>query len=364
MKRRLSKIWIGIAAAAVVAVVAFALGSGGGKMTDGRPVVKIGLIFPLTGNSAHLGHAMKGAAEIAVLHANKNPGNRYEYRLITEDSRLQMPVAANIANKMVSVDRVDAMLSFSAEVVNVVSAIAERGRVIHFGISVDRAGAKGRYNFINWTMPEATTQKMTEIIKARGFKNVAIISLNQSGSLANSEMLRDKLSAAGIKNSLHVFNGDVRDFKSDIARMRASGVDIYVLRLFDPMMSIFIRQLREAGDTATITSIEMFNTIADPSIIEGLWFVDTATAEGAISDEIMRHSKSEVSWGIGQIYDNVMMIVHAFEVAPDRAGAIDVLVGLREFDGVVGRLVQDKDGIFHSSATLKEIRGGRQVIIK
>ena len=331
---------------------------------DAKPVVKIGMVLPLTGNSSHLGHAIKGAGEVAAMHANKNPDNRYVYKVIAEDSMLQMPAATKVASKMISADNVDALISFSAEVVNVVSSIAEKNKTIHFGISVDKDGAAGKYNFINWTMPESSTAKMAELIKAKGFKNVAIVSLNQSGSLANSEMLSAKLNAAKIKNTLYRFNGDIRDFKTDIKKMQDAKTDVYVLRLFDPQMSIFIKQVRESGDKSTITSVEMFNTIADPSIIEGCWFVDSATADNDITREIMRNNKSEVTWGLGQVYDNVMMIVQAYETAPDRTGAIDVLVGMREYDGTVGHLTQDKDGIFHSTATIKRIENGKQVIVK
>ena len=331
---------------------------------DNRPVVKIGLVFPLTGNMSHIGQAIKGAAEVAVAHANQNPDNRYTYKVIAEDSMLNLPAAASITNKMVSVDKVDALMSFAADVCNVVSPIAEKNETIHFAISVDPNAAVGKYNFINWTMPESSTAKMTEQIRAKKFKNVAIVSFNQSGALANSEMLHKKLDAAGIKNTLYKFNGDIRDFKTDIKKMQAAKSDLYVLRLFEPQMSIFIKQLRETGDKSAITSVELFNSIADNSTIEGLWFVDIATADNDITHEILKHNKSEVTYGIGQVYDDVMMIVRAFETADNKADAINVLIDMKEYDGTVGHLTQDKDGIFHSIATIKRIENGKQVIVK
>ncbi|MCL2017265.1 MAG: ABC transporter substrate-binding protein [Alphaproteobacteria bacterium] len=357
------KIWIMVLFAVIAAALVCFLIQGR-NMDTGKPVVKIGLVLPLTGNSAHLGQAIKGAAEVAVAHANRNSDNRYDYKIVAEDSMLQMPIATRVTSKMISTDHIDALISFSAEVVNVVSSIAEKNKIIHFGISVDKSGATGKYNFINWTMPESSTAKMTEQIKAKGFKNVAVVSFNQSGALANSEMLDKKLRAVGIKSTLYRFNGDIRNFKTDIQKMQDAKTELYVLRLFDPQMSIFIKQLRETGDKSTISSIEMFNAIADPSIIESLWFVDTATAENDITREIMKYNKSEVTWGLGQVYDNVMMIVRAFEIAPDKVGAIDVLIDTKEFDGTVGRLKQDKDGIFHSVATIKRIENGKQVIVK
>ena len=36
---------------------------------------------------------------------------------------------------------------------------------------------------------------------------------------------------------------------------------------------------------------------------------------------------------------------------------------MKEYDGIVGHLTQDEDGIFHSTPTVKKIINGKQVIV-
>ena len=327
---------------------------------NGKPVVKIGTVFPLTGNMAHIGLALQGGADTAVEHANKNPENKYVYEIVSEDSLLNMSRTATIANKMVSLDKIDAIISFAADVGNALVPIAEKNKVIHFAMSVDPHGAEGKYNFINWTMPESSTGKMSTVIQEKGFKNVAIVAFNQSGALANSEMLNKKLGELGIESNLYVFNSDIRDFRLDIRKMDAKGTDLYVLRMFDPQISIFIKQLREAGISKPITSVEAFNWVEDKSIIDGYWYVDMAGDDNhEVIKEIKQRNQSDVNYGVAMAYDDVMLIVKAFEETESRDKAIDRLLEIKNYEGIAGSLQQDETGIFHSEAMVKIIGGNK-----
>jgi branched-chain amino acid transport system substrate-binding protein len=332
--------------------------------TSGRPVIKIGVILPLSGNMSDIGIAEKGAVQVAVADANKNPDNKYRYIAIFEDSMLNLPKTASITNKLISVDHADALISWGADVVNVVGGIAKPNKIVHFGISADARGADGEYNFINWTMPEHSAIKMAELIRDKGFNNVALISFNQSGALAATESLSDKLNAMKIKNEIHKFNGDIRDFHIDIKKMQSKGADLYVLRMFEPQIGIFIKQLREAGVSAPITGIESFGWINDKSIIEGAWFVDVADQDNDITRRIKEHNKSDVNYGLGLHYDDVMLLVKAFESASDKTGVAAWIVKIKEYDGSVGRLTQDMHGIFHSAPSVKQIKNGKAVVVK
>jgi ABC-type branched-subunit amino acid transport system substrate-binding protein len=173
-------------------------------------------------------------------------------------------------------------------------------------------------------------------------------------------MLSKKLDELGIKNTLHRFNGDVRDFRLDIAQMHAAGTDLYVIRMFEPQINIFIRQLREAGITTPITSIESFNWMEDRSMVEGYWYVDMAgDGDHPVIREIIARNNSDVYSGVAMAYDDVMLIVRAFEAAESRDQAIYRLMEIKEHEGIAGLLTQDEGGIFHSDAAYKIIRGSK-----
>ena len=348
----MKRVWLPVLAVVALVVVVM-LRQAQHEGADGKPVVKIGTLFPLTGNMAHVGKTLQGAVEVAVNDANKNPDNRYFYEVVSEDSMLNMAKSAAIASKMISLDKVDAMISFAADIGNAVVPVAEKSKVIHFAMSVDPSGASGEYNFINWTMPDSSTDKMVEIIKEKGFENVAIVSFNQSGALANSNMLKAKLDREGIVNNLYKFNPDIRDFRMDIEKMNEAGACLYVLRMFEPQMSVFIKQLRELGIEAEVTSVELFGLVEDKSVIKGHWYVDVANENFDKLREIKSYNGSDTDYALGMAYDDVMLIVKAFEAADDKEGAVEALAWIEIFHGIAGVLIQDENGIFDSEASFR-----------
>lgn len=79
---------------------------------------------------------------------------------------------------------------------------------------------------------------------------------------------------------------------------------------------------------------------------------------------IKARNKSDVGYGVNMAYDNVMLIVRAFETAATKEQAVDELLKIKVYDGISGRLEQDENGIFNSEATIKKIINGKPVRIR
>lgn len=329
--------------------------------SGGKPVVKIGVLLPLSGNMAHLGNTVKGAIEVAGQDANAQ-NNRYFYQFLFEDNLLEPMRSAIVLKKLIFVDKVDAVLSFSSSVGHVIAPVAEENKVPHISMSSDETMAGGQYNFINWTMPGSETDKMTEIIQKKGYRSVALVVLNHQGALAVSGSLTPKLDAVGIKNKILTINPGIRDFRMAIAKLKHQmNPDLYVMLLFEPEAGIFIKQLRESGAKTDVTSIELFSFLSHLSLIEGAWYVDAAGANNETMERIKAHNKSDATYALGTSYDNVMMLVKAFETAPTKDKAVDVLSGIATYDGVSGRLTR-KGNVFDSEAVVKHIKDGKITI--
>ena len=106
------------------------------------------------GRCCLFGEGAKAATEMAK--ADFGP-TKFNYQFIYEDDQFKPEEAANTANKLIDVDKVNAIVSFGSPTGNVVSPIAEENDVIHFGIASDLTIAKGDYNFIDWTPPYKET---------------------------------------------------------------------------------------------------------------------------------------------------------------------------------------------------------------
>ena len=109
-------------------------------------VIKIGVIAPLSGNLAFLGEGYKNAFLLAK-EGLKN--TRYNYELIFEDDQMEPAKTATALQKLISIDQVNAVVSFTSGPANVISPIAEQNKIIHFGIATDPNAAIGEYNFMH-----------------------------------------------------------------------------------------------------------------------------------------------------------------------------------------------------------------------
>lgn len=331
--------------------------------TNEKPTIKIGAILPLTGSNALVGQPIKGALEIAIRKANIQD-NKYQYEVIFEDSQTNSARTSTAMNKLINIDKVDAIISIFSNIGHIVSQSAEKNNIIHIALASDPNVAKGKYNFNNWTMPEFESKKMVENIKARGYKNVVLVALNQEGTIAVANAIGQDLDRINIQNRIMIINPGSRDMRLDIKKIQNARVDLYISVLYNPEGPIFIKQLRESGDNTDITAIEAFNFIEDKAIIEGQWFVDAGIKDINVVKEITEHNNSEVTYGVGNMYDNIMLITKAFEKAEAKKEAVDELLKIKTYDGVTGHLVQDENGIFQSEAVVKKIINGKIVVIE
>ena len=102
--------------------------------------IKIGVVVPMTGNLAFLGEGIRDA----MLLAKQDLGStQYAYELIFEDDQLDPKMTASAVNKLIGVNKVDAIVSFGSGPGNVVGNIGEQNKVVHFGIASDPNVAKG-----------------------------------------------------------------------------------------------------------------------------------------------------------------------------------------------------------------------------
>ncbi len=121
----------------VLAVIAFSVSA----IAADKPLIKIGVSAPLTSDNAHLGESMRDAMTMAK--ENLPADTKFDYEIIFEDDGLEAKRAALAANKLVSVDKVDALVSFSSGTGGVISPIAEQNKKIHFGIASAQSVADG-----------------------------------------------------------------------------------------------------------------------------------------------------------------------------------------------------------------------------
>ncbi len=329
-----------------------------------KPVVKIGVSLPLSGDMANIGTILKGAVEVAN-HDLQNKNLKYNYKFIIEDNFFEIKRAAAVNQKFFSVDKVDAVIDFASKIGLTTTPIAEKNKVIHISCNAtDSNVAKGKYNFIHWTQPQHEVEKLVEKIVAEKLNNIVIITAIDQAGLELSQKLQKLLKKHKIGFTEFRTNEQERDFNLLIKKAAMTKPGLYVVMEYPPALDIILKRLNENKNTVPVTSIEGFNFLEDKSIVNGYWFVDAAELKPEYINKFTSHNKSDNIYSIGNMYDAVMLIVEAFERAETKENAIGELLKIKEYDGVVGKIIQDENGIFNSNAVLKKVISGKPVVVK
>ena len=329
-----------------------------------KPVIKIGIIAPLTGNVAMVGEGIKSSVTLAEEDLKtKNLKNKYEF--VIEDDGYEARKTAAVYPKLKSLDKVDAILSTFSQTGKIIAPRAEADKILHISLSSDAEIANGKYNFLDWTMPKYTSGRMVEFYKKHGFKNIVAIIPNNDGTLSVEEKFMEWINQ---NKDMHVTRFLVSptetDFRTILAKAAQKKADVYLAMVYGNIAASFFKQYKESGETAPITSIETFATLSDPSIAEGAYYTDAAVAN---DDFMERHQQrfGQISrYGVGTMYDMIMLTVEAFENAKDKSSAVDELAKIKQYNGVVGTLTQDDEGIFNSEAVLMKIENGKVIKVE
>ena len=121
-----------------------------------KPVVKIGVMLPLSGENAEFGENSRYAIDFAIQDHKDSP---IKFKVIIEDDMFTSAKAAVIANKFINVDKVDAVVSTFSHVGSVVSPIADKAKVLHISLSNAANIAEGDLNFTDWQLVDIAAKK-------------------------------------------------------------------------------------------------------------------------------------------------------------------------------------------------------------
>jgi branched-chain amino acid transport system substrate-binding protein len=349
---------------AVVIVVALILIAYFAKPNQDNAVVKIGFSIPLTGNMAFAGEGIKIAAQMAKESFGQTNHN---YEFIFEDDEFKPEKTASVVNKLINVDKVDAVVSFGAAGGNVVSPITEQNKIIHFGVTTDLNVAKGDYNFIHFTLPPEQTKAFVEELNKRGIKKVAYFVLNSQGYLATEADVKDNLMKAGIDLvSEQKFNTGEKDFKTYISKAKLTNADIWVLGAQSPELDVLAQQIKDFGINTPITSINSFEVSKNPSLYEGQWYVGSAAPSQKFVDIFTNKAGYSPTFGSANIYDIVSLIIAGAEnssIAQDHKNLLEQIRSIEDFNGALGLLNFDGEGAVISKAAIKIIKNGKPLIL-
>lgn len=338
--------------------------------TDDKPIVKVGIVYPMSGDMAFFADGAKAAVKLFQEDIeNKQTKNKYEF--IFEDSQGQPVIGVKAAMKLISHDKVDILVVCVSGVSAAISQIAQRHQIPHLAFAQDANISKGFYNWRVATSNELTGAKMVESLEKKGIQEVVIVAENVATSMSLIDgFMSKKNENINIKNTYYINPGE-RDFRILLQKIKSDNPQIVLLSALTPETDIILRQAKEQRINIPFTSLQAHTWLQNKSLAEGDWYVDLGMIQ---DDEWLRRYRtiandSNTNFAEGA-YVVFQVIFNTYESAPGekKLSSEEFINNLSVSDGldtVLGKLIYDKQNqILDTPASVRIIKNGRIELVE
>lgn len=340
------------------------------KMESDKPVVKIGVTLPLSGNSAFAGKPVQDAIVLALNDVKKEKNLKYNYQLFFEDTDNQPKQALLVANRLRSVNGVQAILSMWSPAGIALESFADQNKIVHMGCSWGYDVGNGNYSFNHATFPEEQTEALIKQLNKRGIKRIGFIWDAEKSQQELTDYLKQELA----KNKIEiVFDNPIirgtSDFRTEIIKMKEKNAEIILMLMLPPGMDMFVKQKNELGYNVPITSIEYLSY--NPKLFEGAWYIGDALGTADFGEYFKEKTGNELTSCVANMYDGLKMIVEGFEAVskdensiPENEDVAKFIKSNQNFKSVMGKINIDVMGNVHTDPVVKIIIDQKPITIE
>ena len=325
-----------------------------------KPVIIIGMLYPLSGNAAVFGDTAKMATKMFF---DDHQNTKYKYELVWEDSQANPATAVSAVRKLINFDKVDIILDMYSSVGLAVSPITNEVKIPHLTFAQDRNISNGFYNWRVVTSTKKTGEKTYNALHHRKLKNITAVVENTPGTLSLYEGFKhiaqkDK----EMKITEIMVNPGERDFNVILNKINKNPSDIVLTVLQSPEVDVFMRQAKNNSLSVPITGVQSFTMLKDKSLADGIWYVDVTMATKEFLSKYNKISKNAPTNFAENFYTQLLVTVTNFEMFDTKPTAEEFINNLSVVDGVVsplGKLIYDKDEQnIDTNASVRKVENG------
>ena len=335
--------------------------------TDSRPVVKIGVMLPMSGEIAEFGENCRHAVELASEDHKDSP---IKFEVILEDDAFTPSRAAMIANKFISVDKVDAIVSSFSPIGSAVSPIADKAKVLHISLSNAANIAEGELNFTDWQLLDIAAKKLVDYLVSQNAKRVVSFNMERVGNEEMRVKTNHFLDEHGITYKDFYFTPDNRDFSLMIQKALSFQADYWILNSYSPGQDILRKEMIDHKIGIPVVNIQCMGMSNNLQLFENQAFVDAPDGGKKFRERMAQRTSSKALNIPAYAYDIVNLIMQANEdfyaknnrIANDYELA-ETLKATKFYQGTVGELEVQDNGVIKSPSVMKKIINGEAIIL-
>ncbi len=363
-----SVLWIVVIAVVILGGFAF-------SRNTAQEAIKIGVIAPLTGNQASYGEGIKEGIDLAFQEWQGKPIQGRSLELIYEDTRGEVKNVLSAAEKLISVDKVVAVISGgpSQEAVALVP-LAEQYKIPMYMAVSQAPELTDAGDFVFRGMPgqDLLGARIAEVAYAKGFRKASMLSANYNqATKASAEAFRKEFESRGGAVALvEEFGPNTTDFRTVLGHIGLKKPDVLFVNGLTTDDGLIMKQARELGIKAVFVSQ---GGVEDKKVIEtaggateGVLFASfNASAPDAFAEKVKaKYGKDARRWN-SEGFEALQFVFAGLGQAKtlDPVGVREGLANVRELDGVSAKLLYDEKGNVTRPVFVKKIENGQFVLL-
>ncbi len=218
--------------AAVFISSCLALSIGTATPSHAQAPIRIGASLSQTGSFANLGQNQLRGYQLCIKHANEKAGVLgRKVELVVEDDQSQAATAVKIYEKLITQDKVNAILGpYSSPITEAVADVSEKYRLpmVAPNASATAIFKKGRkFVFMATSPAEVYLEGLIDIAAKRGLKTVAVISEDTLFTNASAQGAVELAKKKGLQVVLaEAYPKGTTDFTALVRKLRAANPDV------------------------------------------------------------------------------------------------------------------------------------------
>lgn len=340
-------------------------------------VIVIGEVASLTGGTATFGKSSHAGTQMAIDEINAAGGVLgKQLKLITEDDQSKQGEAGTVAKKLISREKVVAMLGEVASGRSLEMApICQAAGVPMISPASTNPGvtATGDHIFRVCFIDPFQGTVMAKFAQSKGWKKVAILTdTKQDYSVGLTKYFKDYFGANGgtITGEQSYGSGD-KDFKAQLTALKGGEPEAILASGYYGETSLIAKQARELGITAPLLGGDGWDS---PSLIEvagaaieGCFFSNHFSTEDQspkIQEFVKKYqakhgSIPDAMAALG--YDSALILADAIKRAGSTEGKAlrDAIAATKDFEGVTGKITLDAERNANKPAVVLTIKDGK-----
>jgi branched-chain amino acid transport system substrate-binding protein len=359
--------------------LAFWIPAGCKKAGDGAAAeqIVIGEFASLTGGTASFGQSSHKGTQMAVDELNQAGGILgKKVKLVTEDDQSKAGEPATVVRKMISRDKIVALLGEVASSRSLEAApIAQQNKIpmISPASTNPKVTEVGDYIFRVCFIDPFQGTVLAKFAMSRGWKRIAILTdVKQDYSVGLSQFFKEYLTKNGgtLASEQSYSSGD-KDFKAQLTSIKSSNPEAILVSGYYNEAGLIASQAREIGLNVPLLGGDGWDS---PSLIEvggaameGNFFSNHFSAEDSspvIQDFISKfkakfNEEPDAMAALG--YDSALILADAIKRAgtTDSKALRDAIAATKDFNAVTGKITLDERRNANKPAVILTIKDGR-----